>query len=142
MPQLHVPARLEQLASVNAFLTENIPQRFLPVLLNLELVTEELLVNVFSYAYPEGTTGNAEIAMREVFFDGQDMLCFSVKDWGAPFNPFAEAPAPDLSLDTENRPIGGLGIYLIRNITTHQAYTREDGANIIDVFFSLPEEPK
>ena len=83
MPQLHVPARLEQLAAVNSFLSENIPPRFLPALLNVELVTEELLVNVFSYAYPEGTTGNAEIALREVFFDGEDMLCFSVKDWGA-----------------------------------------------------------
>ena len=90
MPQLHVPARLEQLAAVNSFLKENIPDRFLPALLNLELVTEELLVNVFSYAYPEGTLGTAEISLRQIFFDGQDMLCFSVKDWGAPFNPFAE----------------------------------------------------
>ena len=140
MPQLHVPAGLEQLAAVNHFLSENIPARFLPVLLNLELVTEELLVNVFSYAYPEGTTGNAEIALREVFFDGQDMLCFSVKDWGSPFNPFAEAPSPDLTLDTESRPIGGLGIHLIRNVTTHQAYSRENGTNHIDVYFSLPEQ--
>ena len=140
MPQLHVPARLEQLAAVNSFLSENIPPRFLPALLNVELVTEELLVNVFSYAYPEGTTGNAEIALREVFFDGEDMLCFSVRDWGSPFNPFAEAPSPDISLDAESRPIGGLGIYLIRNVTTHQAYSREDGANRIDVYFSLPEQ--
>ncbi len=140
MPQLHVPARLEQLAAVNSFLKENIPDRFLPALLNLELVTEELLVNVFSYAYPEGTLGTAEISLRQIFFDGQDMLCFSVKDWGAPFNPFAEAPAPDLSLDAESRPIGGLGIYLIRSVTTHQAYSREDGANHIDVYFSLPEQ--
>ena len=50
MPQLHVPARLEQLAAVNSFLKDNIPEKFLPLLLNLELVTEELLVNVFSYA--------------------------------------------------------------------------------------------
>ena len=140
MPQLHVPARLEQLAAVNSFLKENIPDRFLPVLLNLELVTEELLVNVFSYAYPEGTVGKAEITLREIFFDGQDMLCFSVKDWGSPFNPFAEVPAPDLSLDTESRPVGGLGIYLIRSVTTHQAYSREEGLNCIDVYFALPEE--
>lgn len=140
MPQLHVPARLEQLAAVNSFLKENIPDRFLPVLLNLELVTEELLVNVFSYAYPEGSLGKAEITLREIFFDGQDMLCFSVKDWGDPFNPFAEVPVPDLSLDTESRPIGGLGIYLIRSVTTHQAYSREEDANHIDVYFSLPEQ--
>ena len=140
MPQLHVPARLEQLEAVNQFLKDNIPARFLPLLLNLELVTEELLVNVFSYAYPEGSTGNAEIALREIFFDGKDMLCFSVNDWGEPFNPFAEAPVPDLSLDTESRPIGGLGIYLIRSVTTHQAYSREGDMNRIDVYFSLPEE--
>lgn len=139
MPQLHVPARLEQLAAVNEFLNANTPAAFLPVMLNLELVTEELLVNVFSYAYPEGTTGNAEISLHEVFFDGKDMLCFSVKDWGKPFNPFAEVPSPDLTLDTESRPIGGLGIYLIRNVTAHQAYAREDGANRIDVYFALPE---
>ena len=140
MPQLHVPARLEQLDAVNTFLKDNIPEKFLPLLLNLELVTEELLVNVFSYAYPEGVTGNAEIAMREVIFDGKEMLCFSVKDRGAPFNPFAEVAAPDLSLDTESRPIGGLGIYLIRSVTTHQAYSLEDGVNCIDVYFALPEE--
>ena len=79
MPKLHVPARLEQLAAVNSFLKDNIPEKFLPLLLNLELVTEELLVNVFSYAYPEGVTGNAEIALKEIFFDGRDMLCFSVR---------------------------------------------------------------
>ena len=140
MPQLHVPARLEQLDAVNTFLKDNIPEKFLPLLLNLELVTEELLVNVFSYAYPEGVTGNAEIALKEIFFDGREMLCFSVKDAGEPFNPFAEAATPDLSLDTESRPIGGLGIYLIRSVTTHQAYSREEGLNCIDVYFALPEE--
>lgn len=139
MPQLFVPARIEQLPSVNDFLKENIPADFLPILSNLELVAEELLVNVFSYAYPEGTTGKAEILLRSIFFDGAPMLCFTVKDWGAPFNPFAEADDPDLTLDTESRPIGGLGIYLIRNVTTHQAYMRSGDANVIDVYFERPE---
>lgn len=138
MPQLQLPATLEQLAAVNSFLEANIPDGYRPVLPNVELVAEELLVNVFSYAYPEGCTGSAEVALREISFDGEPMLCFSVKDWGAPFDPFAEAPAPDLTLDTESRPIGGLGVFLIRSVTTHQAYTRENDTNIIDVYFSLP----
>ena len=139
MPQLHLPANLEQLAVVNSFLGENVPSTFRALLPNVELVAEELLVNVFSYAYPEGSVGLAEVALREVSFDGTTMLCFSVKDWGAPFDPFAEAPAPDLSLDTESRPIGGLGVFLIRSVTAHQAYSREGNANIIDVYFALPD---
>lgn len=139
MPQLQLPATLEQLAVVNGFLEANIPGPFRPVLPNVELVAEELLVNVFSYAYPEGETGQAEVALAEVSFDGAPMLCFTVKDWGAPFDPFVEAPAPDLSLDTESRPIGGLGIYLIRSVTAHQSYSREAEANIINVFFALPD---
>ncbi|WP_446424046.1 ATP-binding protein [Mailhella sp.] len=139
MPQLHLPATLEQLAVVNSFLETNVPAAFRAQLPNVELAAEELLVNVFSYAYPEGSEGMAEVGLREVSFDGRAMLCFTVKDWGAPFDPFAEAPAPDLSLDTESRPIGGLGVFLIRSVTAHQAYSREGDANIIDVYFALPE---
>ena len=139
MTTFHVPASLEQLASVNEFLSANIPPAFRPMLRSLELVAEELLVNVFSYAYPSGTEGTAEIRLQEVFFDGAPMLCFSVKDWGTPFNPFADAPAPDLSSDTESRPIGGLGIFFISSLTTHQAYSREDSANCIDVYFAQPQ---
>ena len=140
MPQLNVPARLEHLAVVNEFLAANIPAKFAAVKPNLELVAEELLVNVFSYAYPEGTVGRAEVTLRTVWFDDEETLCFSVKDWGSPFNPFAEALAPDLSLDTESRPIGGLGIYLIKNVSAHHAYCLEEGANCIDIFFCLPEQ--
>lgn len=136
MPMLYVPAGTEQLAAVNEFLAGHIPQEFRHILPKLELAAEEFLVNVFSYAYPNGTEGKAEIRLREVFFDGETFLCFSVTDWGKPFNPFADAPTPDIELDVESRPIGGLGIYLIRSITAHQAYTREDSTNIIEVYFS------
>jgi anti-sigma regulatory factor (Ser/Thr protein kinase) len=139
MPQLSLPANLEQLAVVNSFLEANIPKAFRALLPNVELVAEELLVNVFSYAYPEGNEGHAEVTLREVNFDGTTMLCFTVKDWGGPFDPFAEAPAPDLTLDTESRPIGGLCVFLIHSVTAHQAYSREASANIIDVYFARPD---
>ena len=114
MPQLRLPATLEQLGPVNEFLAAHTPETYRALKSSIELVAEELLVNVFSYAYPEGTEGRAEIGLREVYFDGAWLLCFSVKDWGRPFNPFEEAKSPDLTLDAESRPIGGLGIFLIR----------------------------
>lgn len=139
MPQLKLPATLEQLVPVNEFLAAHTPEAYRALKGNIELVAEELLVNVFSYAYPEGTEGRAEVGLREVHFDGHDLLCFSVKDWGTPFNPFEEAPSPDLTLDTESRPIGGLGIFLIRSVTVHQAYSRDEDANTIEVYFSAPD---
>ena len=139
MPQLKLPATLEQLVPVNEFLAAHTPEAYRAQKSNIELVAEELLVNVFSYAYPEGTEGRAEIGLREVHFDGRGLLCFSVKDWGTPFNPFEEAESPDLTLDTESRPIGGLGIFLIRSVSVHQAYSRDEDANIIEVYFSAPE---
>ena len=139
MPQLSLPATLAQLGPINEFLAANTPAEYKNQMANIELVAEELLVNVFSYAYPEGTDGKAEVGLRAVHFDGENMLCFSVVDWGSPFNPFAEAPEPDLTLDTESRPIGGLGIFLIRSVSKHQAYSRDDGANIIEIYFAATE---
>ncbi|MBR6625757.1 MAG: ATP-binding protein, partial [Mailhella sp.] len=81
MPQLKLPATLEQLVPVNEFLAAHTPEAYRALKGNIELVAEELLVNVFSYAYPEGTEGRAEVGLREVHFDGRDLLCFSVKDW-------------------------------------------------------------
>ena len=139
MPQLRLPATLEQLVSVNEFLAAHTPEAYRALKSSIELVAEELLVNVFSYAYPEGTEGRAEVGLREVHFDGADLLCFTVKDWGTPFNPFEEAESPDLTLDTESRPIGGLGIFLIRSVSAHQAYSRDEDANIIEVYFAAPD---
>ena len=139
MPQLRLPAALEQLGPVNEFLAAHTPEAYRALKSSIELVAEELLVNVFSYAYPEGTEGRAEVGLREVHFDGSDQLCFSVKDWGTPFNPFEEVESPDLTLDTESRPIGGLGIFLIRSVTAHQSYCRDEDANIIEVYFAAPD---
>ena len=139
MPQLTLPATLAQLGPINEFLAANTPAEYKNQQANIELVAEELLVNVFSYAYPEGVEGKAEVGLREVHFDGENLLCFSVVDWGTPFNPFAEVPEPDLTLDTESRPIGGLGIFLIRSVSKHQAYSRDEGANIIEIYFAVTE---
>lgn len=93
MATLSVPASLEQLANVNAFIHETIPSSYRPLIPQVELAAEELLVNVFSYAYPD-VPGEAQVACREVRLDNVPYFCFKVQDWGAPFDPFLEAPVP------------------------------------------------
>ena len=138
MATLSVPAKLENLEAINAFLGMNIPERYMPVLSQVELAAEELLVNVFSYAYPHGA-GTAEIHCHEVWLDDVPYLCFKARDWGEPFNPFQDAPTPNLTADVEDRPIGGLGVYLIKSVVAHYAYSFYEQANTIELYFARPE---
>lgn len=130
-----IPAKLDSLAPANEFLQKTLPVAFSSQLPNLMLVAEELLVNVFSYAYPPGITGTADIELDTVEVEGTPFLRFIVSHTGSPFNPFQEAKEPDLSLDVESRPIGGLGIYLIKQVTEKQDYRYEDKTNFITVYF-------
>lgn len=139
MPILTVPATLENLQKVFSFIEATLPVRYSAQKSNIELVAEELLVNVFSYAYPEGH-GKAEIMLEEASGENAGMLSFCIKDWGKPFNPFSEAPDPDLTSGIESRPIGGLGVFLIRQLTEKQTYRFEDDCNVIEVFFA--DKPK
>lgn len=135
MPTIKVPARLENLDVAKEYLKKAIPEAFAAQTSNVLLVAEELLVNVFSYAYPEGFEGEAAVSLDVVNFDGEDKLVFKVIDWGAPFNPFEEAPVPDLTLDIDSRPVGGLGIFLIKQVSEKQTYRYIDDANSIWIVF-------
>ncbi|MCF0253238.1 MAG: ATP-binding protein [Duodenibacillus sp.] len=140
MPRITVPACLEHLDSAKDYLKSHIPEKFKLQVDNVILVAEELLVNVFSYAYPEGANGEAQIALDVEEIGGEDKLVFCVKDWGAPFNPFEEVEDPDLTLDVDARPIGGLGIFLIKQVSEEQSWRFADNANCIRIVFGA--QPK
>ena len=91
---------------------------------DLSLALEEILVNVIHHGHPEG--GKHEIQVRLSL--EEDCIITTVEDDGVPFNPL-EAPEPDLHSPIETRPIGGLGIHLVRNITDGLEYRRNEGRN-------------
>jgi serine/threonine-protein kinase RsbW len=93
----------------------------------LDLLIEELLVNVIHYAYPPGEAGEAALGYAVV---SPQCLRVEVQDAGGAFNPL-DAQDPDLELATEDRPIGGLGIYLVKTMADSVNYRREDGKNIL-----------
>ena len=91
---------------------------------NINLALEEAVTNVVMYAYPEGTDG--EVDIEATILDG--ILKFVISDDGVPFDPTA-APEADVTLGVEERPIGGLGIFLVRKIMDSVEYCRENGRN-------------
>ena len=100
---------------------------------DLSLAIEEIVVNVIRYGHPEG--GKHEI---QVWLSlEQDCVVATVEDDGVPFNPL-EAPEPDLYSPIETRPIGGLGIHLVRNITDGLEYRRNEGRNRLVIRKQVP----
>lgn len=106
------------------------------LLISLNLVMEEAVSNIIFYAYKEGETGeNIRISME--LEDG--VLTIVLTDTGLPFDPTARED-PDVSLPAEERPIGGLGIFLIKKMMDEVVYRREDDANVFIMSKKIKKE--
>lgn len=125
------PAQLGSLAQVNAFLEECAGRCHLgeDKTFGLLVAVEEAFVNVCSYAYPEGD-GDAELRCG----GGGGVLVLELADEGGPFDVLS-LPAPDVTLSLDERPIGGLGVHLIRTLSDGVSYRREAGRNILRMEF-------
>ena len=96
------------------------------VTMQMNLAIEEAVVNVMDYAYPEGVKGYVDI---EVWADEQ-WLTFVITDSGKPFDPTTKGEV-DITLSAEERDIGGLGIYLVRQMMDSIGYEYKDGHNVL-----------
>jgi len=90
----------------------------------IRLASEEALVNVINYAYPD-KQGDIEITCNT----DDKRLLLEIVDRGIPFDPLS-LPEPDITLPMEKRKIGGLGIFLVRSIMDEVRYRREGNQNV------------
>lgn len=109
-----------------------------PLLSLLELATEELCTNIFKHSY-DAQGGQATLECHTACEEGRRGILLRVTDGGPPFNPFTEAPVPNMALDCEQRNVGGLGIFLIKSVTARFTYTRQDQSNRVELLFLLPK---
>lgn len=91
----------------------------------IRLCSEEAVTNIVYYAYSEGN-GFLDVVTKAE--DG----CFSITliDAGIPFDPLAN-PDPDLTLSAEERQIGGLGIFLCKQMMDEVSYAYKEGCNVL-----------
>lgn len=135
--QLKLPAKIESLREFTAFVHRAAQEAAFPEedLGRLDLVMEEVVVNVINYAYAEAQPGSIEVGYK---IEGPGKLNVQVCDSGREFDPLAKDP-PDLRLGLAERPIGGLGIFLVKQIARSISYSREGDLNILT--FRLEVEP-
>lgn len=134
MEIMRLPARLESLEPLLSFVIERVEHLELPRMLtfDIRLVMEEILTNIIHYAYSD-REGDVEVEYKLKSGSG---LHLQIRDWGRPFNPLEHEP-PDLTVDLEDREIGGLGIYLTRQFADDVRYRRNGHENTLELFFRL-----
>jgi anti-sigma regulatory factor (Ser/Thr protein kinase) len=129
MATVTVPAQTEQLGQLTELLHQQLEGTSCPskTVLALELVLEEAFVNIATHAYTrEG--GMVSFSCQVDKQLGLVTLCF--KDQGVPFDPLTRQE-PDITLSAAERPIGGLGIYLIKKTMDKCNYVYDRGCNIL-----------
>jgi len=134
--RLETAAAMERLDSVLDFIERMMQQKNAPKqeTAKLQFVIDELFSNIAGYAYPEGT---GEVVLWGDL-SGEQRIAITIEDRGISYNPL-ERENPDTELAPEEREIGGLGIFLVKNSVEHMEYQREDGKNQVKILFSWNE---
>ena len=119
---------ISEIGKLNDFLKETGSEFSLApeVIFNLNLILEEAVANIINYAYPKEK--NEKIYLSARLQDGSIVLVLT--DTGKEFDP-TMAPEADVTLSADERQIGGLGIFLIRQIMNEVKYERIEGKNIL-----------
>ena len=124
---------IQQIPTLSEWLESiGLPQ---PLTMPICLALEEAVSNVMLYAYPETASGQVLVEADKT----NRQVVFTITDSGIPFDP-TEQQDPDITLSAEERPVGGLGIFLVRKIMDDISYERKDDKNILTLIKNLKSE--
>ncbi|MGN0222054.1 MAG: ATP-binding protein [Prevotella sp.] len=126
--QIILGNRIDELHALTAFIQAYCEscQLSSEVVFNLQLALEECVTNVIMYAYPAGEQHSILVSAELQ----EPHLVFTIEDTGLPFDPTKVSQA-DTTQPAEVRPIGGLGIFLARQLVDTMTYRRETDKNIL-----------
>lgn len=128
---LIITSQLDRLADLTTFTDAYCDREDLsdPVRFKLHMILEELATNTILYGYKEDANG----WLRFSFIRDPGTLRISLEDGAAPFDITTMETAPDTSDDLETREVGGLGLFLVKEMADHLHYERGDGTNRVNV---------
>ena len=131
MDKIKIEAKVDNLDEVLSFVDERLEDAGCPVKIQtqIDIAVEEIYVNIASYAYGQ-ETGNADISIE--ILDDPLTAVISFSDSGIPYNPL-EKEDPDITLPAEERPIGGLGIYMVKKSMDEVEYEHKEGCNVFTI---------
>ena len=131
MKELTIAATVENIEAVTDFVNQQLEELACPMKaqMQINIAIDELFSNIAHYSYnPE--IGQATVRVEVM----ENPLAVSITfiDNGVPFDPLSKED-PDLTLSTEERQIGGLGIYMVKESMDEITYEYKDGQNILSI---------
>ena len=97
--------------------------------MQIDVALDEILANIANYAYGS-ESGNMTVAYE--YDETSRTVVLRFTDAGVPYDPLT-AKEPDTTLSADDRPIGGLGIFLVRKTMDGMSYERKDGMNVLTI---------
>ncbi len=130
MEQITVRAVVDQVRAVTRFVGERLEALGCSERTRIQLAVaiDEIFSNIAHYAYQRGD-GSATVSFAVE--DNPRCVVLTFTDRGAPFDPLAEERPDPSHLPKEERPIGGLGLFMVKKIMDDISYTYQDGQNIL-----------
>ncbi len=140
MPTLKLPAIMDNFPQMSDFFCDEAKKFGFDEAMTTQLAIafEEIVVNVINYGYPDK---HGEVEIDCTVIENPHALRIRVTDSGGEFNPLARED-PNIHAPVEERKIGGLGIYMVKQIMDSVDYKYENKMNILTMVKSLPTPPK
>ena len=137
MKEMEIDAILENFEAVQAFVDEELERLECPMAtqIQIDIAVEEVFVNIAHYAY-NPKVGKATI--RVEIIDDPLSIVMTFMDNGIPYDPLAKED-PDVTLPPEERKIGGLGVYMVKERMDDVKYEYRNGQNILTLRKSITE---
>ena len=131
MKELTIAATVKNIEAVTDFVNEQLEALDCPVKAQMQIgiAIDELFGNIAQYAY------NPDVGEATVRVEVQQnplSVVITFIDGGVPYDPLTAAE-PDTTLPAEERPLGGLGIFMVRKTMDEITYRYENGRNILSI---------
>lgn len=131
LQEMTVDATVENIRTVTEFVDGILEASDCPMKaqMQIDIAIDELFGNIARYAYGDAV---GQATMRAGYSPEDGAFTMVLIDRGMPYDPLAKSD-PDVTLAAEDRPIGGLGVYMVKKTMDDIQYAYEDGQNILTV---------
>ena len=131
MEKIVIPAKADKLQEVLDFVSDVLDSKAVDMGLTtkIQIAVEEIFINISSYAY--GDSAGEAIINIDVD-EAKRLVKITFADEGVPYDPL-EKPDPDINLAASERPIGGLGIFMVKKMMTDVSYEYTEGQNRLTI---------
>ena len=135
--EIRIKNKITELEKISQFVEEICEELGLSMemQMNLNLVMEEMVTNVIFYAYPQDEEADIELLAMS---DGKEVT-FVLSDQGKEFDPTAKDDN-DLSVNPAERDLGGMGIFIVKNIMNKVTYQRLEGKNLLTMTKGIEDQ--